>query len=287
MSRWSKEIETLDPARDYERIGFLLSTCEFAWDTEKALEFALFRTYAVPAISGLLSRTGEFRRRPRKRYDDTELLLSEIGENGQDSPRGRAAIARMNEMHGRYRIANDDMLYVLSTFVVEPKRWIDRFGKRPLSAREIEAGVQYYRALGRRMGIEGMPDDFAGFEAFNRAYEAAHFRPADTNAEIGGLTRDLLLSFYLPKALVPLGRPAIHALCDAPLRRAMGFADPPRWVERLALGGLGLRRHLLRVLPARRRPRRITARRRPSYPGGYRIEDLGTFRDEGPASSRR
>ena len=33
---------------------------DFAWDTERAMEFALFRTYAVPAISGLLARTGEF-----------------------------------------------------------------------------------------------------------------------------------------------------------------------------------------------------------------------------------
>src|SRR6056297_2323188 len=109
MSRWSREIETLDPSTDYERIGFLLMACEFSWDIEKALEFALFRTYAVPSISGLLSKTGEFRHRTRKRYDDTELLLSEISENGLDSARGHAAISRVNEMHGRYRISNADM----------------------------------------------------------------------------------------------------------------------------------------------------------------------------------
>jgi hypothetical protein len=130
MSRWAREIEALDPTVDYERIVWLLGTSEFAWDIEKALEFALFGTYAVPSISGLLAPTGEFRDRTRKRYDDTELLLSEIAENGQESAWGRAAIARMNEMHGRFRISNDDMLYVLSAFVVEPKRWIDRFGKR-------------------------------------------------------------------------------------------------------------------------------------------------------------
>ncbi len=278
MSRWAREIAALDPATEYERIGFLLSTCEFAWDTEKALEFALFRTYAVPSISGLLSRTGEFRDRTRKRYDDTELLLSEIAENGQESARGQAALARINDMHGRYRIANADMLYVLSTFVVEPRRWIDRFGKRPLTAAEVEAGVRHYRALGARMGIADIPETYEAFDAFNRDYEARHFAYADTNAEIGGLTRDLLLSFYLPRWLVPLGRPAVHAMCDAPLRRAMGFADPPRWVARVVFGGLRARALVLRALPARRRPRRITERRRPTYPGGYTIETLGTFK---------
>ncbi|MBT9383410.1 DUF2236 domain-containing protein [Pseudooceanicola sp. CBS1P-1] len=285
MSRWSAEIETLDPETDYERIYQLLSTCECAWDTEKALEFALFRTYAIPSISGLLVRTGEFRRNTRKRYDDTELLLSEISENGQDSDRGQAALGRINAMHGRYRIDNADMLYVLSTFITEPVRWMARFGRRPLSPAEITACLRYYQALGRRMGITDIPGTYAEIEAFAAAHEAAHQRYADTNAEVARQTRDLLLSFYLPKGLVPLGRPLIHALCDPGLRRAMDMPDPPRALEALVLGALRLRARVLRRLPPRRRPRRITARRRASYPRGYRIEELGTFRP--PPAGRR
>ena len=280
MSRWSKEIETLDPEVDYERIYFLLSACEFSWDIEKALEFALFRTYAVPSISGLLSWTGEFRDRTRKRYDDTELLLSEISENGQDSDNGKQAIERINDMHGRFRISNNDMLYVLSTFVVEPVHWLERFGKRAMTPREVAANVNYYRALGTKMGITDIPEDFSAFARYHRDYEAMHFRYAASNAEIGGLTRDLLLSMYLPRPLVPFGRPAVHALCEPALRTAMGFDTPPRWMERLVVAGLRLRARLLRRLPARRRPRRITQRRRPGYPSGYRIIDLGTFRSD-------
>lgn len=282
MSRWSEEIETLDPRVDYERICFLLSAYEFSWDIEKALEFALFRTYAVPSISGLLSWTGEFRDRTRKRYDDTELLLSEINENGQDSASGQASIARINEMHGRFRISNIDMLYVLSTFLVEPVRWLNRFGKRGMTPTEVEACFHYYRALGTKMQIRNIPDSYAAFEAFNRDYETRNFRYAETNAEIGSLTRDLLLSMHVPKRLVPIGRPAVHALCDPPLRSAMGFEEPPRWLERLLVAGLGIRARILRILPSRRRPRLITKRRRPTYPSGYRIMDLGTFSGKPP-----
>lgn len=278
MSRWSEEIETLDPRVDYERICFLLSACEFSWDIEKALEFALFRTYAVPSISGLLSWTGQFRERTRKRYDDTELLMSEVVENGQDSERGQAAIDRINDMHGRYRISNDDMLYVLSTFVVEPVHWLERFGKRAMTRTEIDACYYYYQALGAKMQIREIPDNYAAFETFHHDYEAANFRYAETNAEIGSLTRDLLLSMYLPKWLVPFGRPAVHALCDPPLRSAMGFAKPPHWLEDLLLTALAVRARILRLLPSRRRPRLITKRRRPTYPTGYRITDLGTFK---------
>ena len=59
----SAEIAGLDPERDYERIVFLLSYQLFQWDVERALEFALLNTYAIPSISGLLARTGEFTRR--------------------------------------------------------------------------------------------------------------------------------------------------------------------------------------------------------------------------------
>lgn len=279
MSQWSTEIESLDPSVDYERIYFLLSAYEFSWDIEKALEFALFRTYAVPSISSLLSWTGEFRDRTRKRYDDTELLMSEIAENGQDSERGQAAVGRINDMHGRYRISNDNMLYVLSTFVVEPIKWLERFGKRALTPSEIDACVHYYRALAMKMNIKNTPASYQEFAHFHQRFETEHFRYADTNAEIGSLTRDLLLSMYLPKWLVPISRPLVHALCDCPLREAMGFKQAPRWLERVVVSALQARARFLRMMPARRRPRLISQRKRPTYPLGYQIMQLGTFKE--------
>lgn len=278
MSRWTDKIEALDPEVDYERIYYLLTSYEFSWDIEKALEFALFRTYAVPSISGLLSFTGEFRESTRKRYDDTELLLSEVSENGQDSERGQEAIDRINHMHGRFHISNDDMLYVLSTFVLEPIRWLERFGKRSMTQTEISACVRYYQMLGTKMRIKEIPTSYSAFDIFNRDYEAKQFCYADTNAEIGSLTRDLLLSMYLPKSLVPLGRPAVYALCDTPLREAMGFEKAPRWLEFALVTSLRIRSRILRIVPSRRRPRLITQRKRPTYPSGYQIMKLGTFK---------
>lgn len=196
-------IAALDAVADCQEIAYLLYAREFAWDIERALEFALFRTYAVPAISGLLARTGEFERRPRKRYDDTELILAEIIENGFDSERGTAALARMNAMHGRFRIEGGDMLYLLSTFVFEPIRWLGRFGRRPMTAHEAEAWFRYHRGLGARMGIAGIPDEREAFRRFNEGYEAERFRYADSNRAVAAATSDMLIGFYLPSWLVP------------------------------------------------------------------------------------
>jgi hypothetical protein len=273
-----RQIATLDPQRDHRQIVFLLTTYVFPWDIERALEFALFRTYAVPSISGLLFKTGEFVRRPRKRYDDTELILAEILENGFDSRRGQAALRRLNAMHGRFPISNADFLYVLSTFIYEPIRWIERFGWRQLTESEKLAFFNYYCELGRRMHIESIPADFDEFKHYNVDYERKHFRYAESNRAIGAITRDLLLGFYVPRFLLPLARPVAHALMDAPLRQAMGFPAPPQFLCSLVRGMLRLRAGVLRWLPARRRPHLLTQVRRPTYPEGYEIEELGTFK---------
>lgn len=272
-------IATLDPEESFEEIARLLYAYEFSWDIERALEFALFRTYAVPSISGLLAKTGEFETRTRKRYDDTELLLAEPIENGLDSDRGRRSIARMNAMHGRFRIAGGDMLYVLSTFVCEPIRWLERFGRRPMTAPEQRAWFLYYCGLGMRMGIADIPDQLAELTRYNEAYEAEHFRFAETNRRIGESTRDLLLGFYLPGWLIWAGRPAVHAFLDPPLRKRMGFPVAPAWLARSIAIALRLRARALRHLPTRRHPRRLTQIPRPTYPHGYEIERLGTFRN--------
>jgi hypothetical protein len=283
----AERIAALDPEVDFEEIARLLYAFEFSWDIERALEFALFRTYAVPSISGLLARTDEFEARPRKRYDDTELLLCEAMENGLDSGRGRRAIARMNAMHGRFRIANADMLYVLSTFVCEPIRWLERFGRRPMTAPERRAWFLYYRGLGIRMGIAGIPEGLEAMVALNVAYESERFRLAPSNRRIGAATRDLLLGFYLPRRLIPLGRPAVHAFLDPPLREAIGFPPAPAWLGRALPAALRLRARVLRRLPPRRRPRNLTEVPRPSYPAGYEIEGLGTFPEPGAGRSDR
>ena len=51
------EIQRLDPERDNQRIMHLSFGYEFPWDSTRALEIALYRTYAVPSVSGLLHRT--------------------------------------------------------------------------------------------------------------------------------------------------------------------------------------------------------------------------------------
>jgi hypothetical protein len=270
-----ERIERLDPARDDAEIYRLSATFEFPFDTTRALEFALFRTYAIPSIGGLLDATGEFAERTQKRYDDTDLLLAGFVEHGYASERGLASIRRINRIHARYAIADDDMRYVLSTFIFEPLRWNRRFGWRPWSETERRAAFRFWCEVGRRMGIRDIPESEAAFERVNRDYEARNFRRNPASRRVADSTRDLFVGWLLPRRLWPLGRLAVYAVMDESLRRAFGYPAPPHWLCRLVEGGLRLRGRLAALLPDRRRPKLRSARRVPSYPGGYRPDELG------------
>ena len=168
-----QEIRGLDPVVDHARIVYLDTCFEFPWDTTRALELALFRTFAVPSVAALLDSTGEFERAPQKRYDDTDLILSTIVEAGYDSEDGKRAIRRMNRIHGRFEITNEDFLYVLSSFVFEPIRWNARFGWRPLIEAEKLATFEFWREVGRRMAIEDIPATYEELRALQRGVRAA------------------------------------------------------------------------------------------------------------------
>jgi hypothetical protein len=269
-----EQIRALDAQRDHERIVFLCACYEFPFDTTRSLEFALFRAFCVPSIARLLDGTGEFRNRAQKRYDDTDIIVSELMERGYSSERGRRALACMNAQHGRFNIANDDFRYVLSTFIYEPIRWNARFGWRQMCETERLAFFHFWRQVGERMGIKDIPADYAAFERYNIDYEIRHFRRTDASRRIGAATIEMFARWF-PRLLRPLVRRSMYAIMDDPVIDGFGFQQPSSAMRALVTASLRLRARLLRLLPARRRPYLRTEMRRRSYPDGYRIEDLG------------
>ncbi len=286
---WARRSASLDPVEDAEQISRILATYEFPWDITQALGFALFRTYAVPSIGRLLYETGEFTERTQKRYDDTGLLLDAVTEHGLGSAEGRDAVRRINQMHGMYDISNDDMRYVLSTFVVVPMRWLDRFGWRRPTEAERTASAVHYRRLGQHMGISGIPDTYGEFAELLDAYEAAHFAFDPGARAVADATLDLMTTFP-PNAAAPraLVRRFSYALMDEPLLGAFRYPHPTAAERAAAEAALRARGRIVRRLPPRTEP--FFARQSPnirSYPDGYDVRELGTFRPGCPVPSAR
>ncbi|QEV16521.1 oxygenase MpaB family protein [Streptomyces alboniger] len=279
MKRFERleQIRRLDPERDFLEIYRLTATFEFPWDYTRALELALYRTYAVPSIGRLLAETAELTGRTQKRYDDTALLLDAVVEHGFGSEEGRTAIRRINQMHRSYDISNDDMRYVLCTFVVMPKRWIDSYGWRRLSCHETAAAAVYYRTLGQHMGIKEIPGSYEEFEKCLDDYEEANFGWDQGAREVSDATLDLMASWY-PRPLAPVLRSATLALLDEPLLRAFRYDQPGALTCSLVRGAVRLRGRAVRLMPPRSAPH--YARQNweiKGYPDGYEVAELGSF----------
>ncbi|WP_010539553.1 oxygenase MpaB family protein [Dietzia alimentaria] len=274
---WRDLIATLDPVRDAAEIHRITFAYEFPWDYQRALELALYRTYCIPSVSAVLEEAGQFRDHPQKRYDDTGLLMSELIEHGYDSPRGKEALRVINRQHARYEITNDDMLYVLSTFIYEPLEWIDSIGWRRLHPNERLAAFHFYRAVGERMRIKDIPENIGEFRRWRDDYEARTMRYDRNNELIGTYTLDLMCSWY-PEAVRPAVRKVVLSLVDDDMTRAFGFPWQPPARRKAAFGALRARSKLVRWLPVRRRElgaRAIENQTYPGYPTGYRPADLG------------
>lgn len=255
---------------------------DFAWDYQRSMIDIVFaKSLAAPRIAGLIGGQGYIQAMPQKRYDDTAILMIEFVKHGYSSERGARMIARMNEIHARFRIRQDDYLYVLTSFMFEPIRWNARFGWRPLTEVEKLSNFYFWREVGLRMDLEIIPDTYEECEAFNVAYERDQLRRTESSVELAKVLFALLES-WVPGPLRPLVRPGMSALLDDHLQTCFDMPPPPAWMAWLVPRALRARARALRLLPNRFSTGFYVDGRLRSYPRGYSIPDLGPPNDWTP-----
>jgi hypothetical protein len=266
-----RHIRTLDPERDRDEIAWLVSRHEFPWDYTQGTGIAFLRDYGIPTISALLDRTGEFAHDGVKRYDDTLLVAEEASLEGLDSERGHATLRRLNRIHGHYTIPNDEFQFVLATTIVGPVEWIRAYGWRDLDPIELQGLANLTTRFGELMGIRDLPTTYDGYLTMLRDYEGRRFEFTEANRRVTEATLTIARQ-VAPWPLRPLARRVTIALMDEPLRVALGMPAQPAWFVAAVRRGLRTRARLLRLAP----PRRTAYHHRPStYPGGYRLTDIG------------
>ncbi|KAJ5717014.1 hypothetical protein N7488_002660 [Penicillium malachiteum] len=234
-----------------------LGTFEFPFMFLKSLQFALFRllileknaneifvkTYGIPTISHLLTKTTQFSnpKTSLKRYTDTATLVNEMVGNSPTSYRSFVSLARTRFLHSGYRasgkILDSDMLYTLALFALEPIRFIGRFEWRELTELERCALGTFWKSVGDGLGIafDELPSAASGFkdgiqwleeiEVWSKAYEEKYMLPDVKNRETADQTTAVIV-YMLPTALHPIGLQFISFMMDERLRKAMLY-DPP------------------------------------------------------------
>jgi len=213
-----------------------------------SLAFALFKTYAIPSISRILVATGELKSSDTvsKRYSDTEIMIGSwmiCPVNGRTAnkgvdPRAMLALARTNWIHSHYDISNEDFLFTLALFILEPITWAEKYGWRKLSPLEQQAQFVFWADIGRRMNIKDIPSSLEILKEWAVAYEMEKMVPHQTNKTIAeGTVQELL--YPAPKffKLKQLGKNLVAAAMDNHVRNAMMMPEPP-WYLRTTVNSI-------------------------------------------------
>ena len=196
------------------------------------------QTYGIPSVSSLLVSTGQLAdaKKASKRIADTGVILLEFSLNAPTSERATKAIARMNYIHSQYqkagKIHNDDMLYTLSLFALEPARWVGKYEWRELTNLELCACGAYWKSMGDAMDIsyKGLSSSAEGWEdglhwleevkSWSEDYEDHRMKPAATNMQLAD-TELGVICVNVPSRLLGICKRFLSVLLGDKLRKAM------------------------------------------------------------------
>jgi hypothetical protein len=213
---------------------------EFPTTISSATFFALFKAYGIPSISSLLCQTGQFSSLATvdKRNVDTSCLLLEAVLNEPGSPRAFEAIARINYLHSGYlqngKITEQDMLYTISLFALEPSRWVKKYEWRDLTSEELCAIGTIWKQLGEALGVKydllagsrnGWKDGLEWLEELDQwslEYQEAKMVPAVSNKTVAD-AQIYHMTWSLSKRWQSIVSQTIAAILENRLREAMMY----------------------------------------------------------------
>ncbi|CAL1715323.1 unnamed protein product [Somion occarium] len=249
IESWFKtrdDIQDMTPAQA-QKVIHLSLFYETPTTMHLGTQVALFKVWGIPTIAKILLKAGELSSQESlsKRLADTGILVAtwitnpivgpgsgaesyDAGSYENVDPRGAIAVARVNWLHRKYPINQDDYRYNLALFVLEPIDCTARFGWRSHSIIEQQAFYVFWMEIGRRMGIDIPWASLDEMREWATAYEEERMVPNEHSVEIGQIGVEHFSS-RLPKVLRPAGLNLVATLLGPNTRRAMRLPDPPSW----------------------------------------------------------
>lgn len=191
------------------------------------------RQVAVPGIARVIYRGGggENLRDIARRTDDSLALFGAFFRWGHSSPRGRAAIARMEQIHKRFAIADEQKLYTLATLIFETERIGRQLGFNPFTANQREASWRFWRGVAEQMPLGGLPPTTGELWRWMLEYERKHWRYTDDGRHVVDRFFEDWTTRWFPRLARGLGRQILLALMDEDLRAVLQLEDPSRRVQ--------------------------------------------------------
>jgi hypothetical protein len=170
--------ETLDPYADADQLNHAV-TSDFRFEARVVETLAINRIAQAANLGNMFRSTKEAETNAVMRFFDTYALYGNVLEWGVDSYRGRTAVERMNQIHGRYYIPNDEMKFVLLQGIFTWLDGMDRIGHRRISDKERRGMVASFVRMGQAMNIQDLTENYEEMYAWYRGVcvASAEFKP--------------------------------------------------------------------------------------------------------------
>lgn len=269
-------ISRRDVGTEWQSIYRQLVMQEFPDETRVGFQIAFYRPEAVPRMALVLAGTGHLEANPARRSFDTAIIIFELIHGGFESERGQKMVRLLRALHDRPDIYQEDLTYVLCALMVVPVRFIGRLGWRPILDVERAAAWRFWYELGKRIGVENLPESYVDAEAWFDLYESKNLASSPEGQQ---LTAFIMAVF---EASVPgLFKPYLPEITSA-------LIDDSRFSD--VLGLPPARRRVTLMMNALYQFRRVKQRLSPPdlgsgfepgqvvgdvYPNGYALDDLG------------
>lgn len=230
-----RRIAALDPVDDHEEAARL--TFEVLYGDPIAIHASYLigfsRQVAVPGIARVIYRNGrgENLRNVTRRTDESLSLFGEFFRWGHSSPQGRAAIARMERIHKRFAITDEQKLYTLATLVFEGERIGRQLGFNPFTANQREASWRFWRGVAEQMPLGGLPATAGELWRWIFEYERENWRYTHDGRHVVDKFFEDWTTRWFPRPARGLGRQILLALMDEDLRAVLHLEDPSRSVQ--------------------------------------------------------
>ena len=228
-----RRIAALDPVADNEEMARL--TFEVLYGDPIGVHAAYLvgfsRQVAVPGIARVVYRGGENLRDVARRTDDSLALFGMFFRWGHSSPRGRAAIARMEQIHKRFAITDEQKLYTLATLIFEAERIGRHFKFAPFTANQREASWRFWRGVAEQMPLGGLPSTAEELWRWMLEYEREQWRYTDDGRRVVDRFFEDWATRWFPRPARGLGRQILLALMDEDLRAVLHLEDPSRGIQ--------------------------------------------------------
>lgn len=250
-----RRIAALDPERDHEEVTRV--TLEVLHGDPIGVHAGLLlgfsRQVAVPSIARVIYRGGggDTQHDIAQRIDDTLALFGAFLKWGPSSPEGRAAIARMEDIHSRFQITDEQKRYTLATLIFEPDRIAQHLGVDLFTAGQREAIWRFWCSVAEQMPLAGLPATSEELRRWMLDYEREHWRYTSDGRRVVETFFDDWTTRWFPRRARHLGRQVLLALMDDALRAALQLEAPSKYLQRLVRASARVSSPLILIRPYR------------------------------------